>query len=411
MTERLTKIMRSLSEWREKVNTIAAVAEPTEAQTAELTELRTKLTAGETEYREALDAEGDEVRDVTVSAEDRERLELRSKTGLGHYIAAAVNGTQLPSEAAEYAAACGVDGGQAPVDLLETREVETREVTPGVIAPGATAPIAPVLFARTAAASLGVAFPSVPTGQAQYPVMTTAPTAGVVAKDSASASTSGAFRLDSRKPVRVTGQFQVRVEDLALLPGMEESLRMGLDDVLGNVVDNQVFNGAAAAFNTDGEIRGLFVQAADKAKEGALVTFDTAVEIFASLVDGTYAEGFSDLRATIGTATFAKIASTFRGTAGDTSAYSYLRSMLGGLRVSSRMPAVASKGQKGLVAKTARSQPIRVPVWRGLQFVRDIYGENASKGMISVTAYLLIGDPHLPYGQSTIVEIHPQVAA
>ena len=217
--------------------------------------------------------------------------------------------------------------------------------------------------------------------------------------------------LDSRKPVRVTGGFQVRVEDLALLPGMEESLRMGLDDVLGNVVDEQVFNGAAGAFNTDGEIRGLFVQAADVTKEGALVTFDTAVEIFASLVDGTYAEGFNDLRATIGTATFAKIASTFRGTAGDTSAYSYLRSMLGALRVSSRMPGVTSKGQKGLVAKTARSQPIRVPVWQGIQFVRDPYGDNALKGTISVTAYLLIGDPHLPYGQSTIVEIHPQVAA
>ena len=394
---------------------MSAKGEPTEGETAELTALRTKATAFEPELRTQLAKEnglpGEPLEDRTVTAEDRERRELRSKTGLGHFIAAAVNGTSLPSEAAEFAAACGVGGGQAPLELIETRELETRDVTPGVIAPGATAPIAPVLFARTAAASLGVAFPSVPTGQAQYPVMTTAPTAGVVAKDASAASTSGAFRLDSRKPVRVTGQFQVRVEDLALLPGMEESLRMGLDDVLGNVVDQQVFNGAAGAFNTDGEIRGLFAQAADVAKESALVTFDTAVGIFASLVDGTHAEGFSDLRATIGTATFAKIASTFRGTAGDTSAYSYLRSMLGGLRVSSRMPAVTSKGQRGLVARTARSQPIRVPTWAGLQFIRDPYGDNALKGMISVTAILLIGDPHLPYGASTIVEIHPQVAA
>ena len=136
----------------------------------------------------------------------------------------------------------------------------------------------------------------------------------------------------------MTGQFQVRIEDLALLPGMEPSLRSGLDDVMGNAVDNQVFNGAAAGFNTDGAIRGLFAQAADVGKESSLISFDTAVELFAKLVDGVHAEGFSDLRATIGTQTFAKIASTFRGTAGDTSAFSYLRSMLGSLRVSSRMP-------------------------------------------------------------------------
>ena len=182
----------------EKVNVLATKAEPTATETTELTSLRGKLTDIEPEIRTQLAKEeglpGEPLEDRTLTQEDRERRELRSKTGLAHFIGSAVNGTPLPSEAAEFAAACGVGGGQAPLELMlpvETRERETRDVTPGVIAPGATAPIAPVLFARTAAASLGVTFPSVPVGQAQFPVMTTAPTAGVVAKDASAASTAG----------------------------------------------------------------------------------------------------------------------------------------------------------------------------------------------------------------------------
>lgn len=413
MNEALRKLMLRQSELRERINNLAATTDRTEGQAAELRKARDDANGLEVELRQALAAAGDEPGEVTNTedAETRERRELRSRTGIGHFLAAAVNGTPLLGEASEYAAACGCGGGLMPLDMLmtEARQVETRAVTPGVTAPGATAPIAPVLFQRTAAVALGVQFPTVEQGEAHYPIMTTAPTAAAKAKDAAAPATAGAFRLDTRKPVRLTGQFTVRVEDLALLPNMEEALRMSLDEALGDVVDAAVFNGTAAAVNTDGEIRGLFVQATDVAKEAAVVTFDSAVATFASLVDGTHATAFGDLRAVIGTATFAKLAATFRGTDGDTSAYAYLMGMLGGLRVSSRIPAVASKGQKGLVAKTAGSQPIRVPTWRGVQFVRDPFSD-AGKGQITITAYLLIGDPHLPYGTNTVVEVHPQVA-
>jgi len=419
MNETLRKLMTRQSELRETINTLAAKTDRTDSEETELRSAREESTKLETEYRSALAASTDDGGDGAggdgagfVDAEERERRELRAKTGIGAFVRAAVDGKNLDEAAAEYASACDVAGGLMPVDMLltETREREDRAVTPGVVAPGATAPIAPVLFQRTAAAALGVQFPTVAQGEAFYPVMTTAPTAAAKAKDAAAPNTAGAFRLDTRKPVRVTGQFTVRVEDLALLPGMEESLRSSLDDALGDVVDGAVFNGAAADVNTDGEIRGLFAQAADVAVAGAVETFDTGVARFAGLVDGQHAVGYDDVRAVVGTETFAKYAALFRGTDGETSLYDYLRGKLGGLRVSKRMPALASKGQKGIVARTAGSQPIRVPVWRGVQFVRDPFTD-AGKGQITVTAYLLIGSPHLPYGTSTIVEIHPKLKA
>ena len=291
-----------------------------------------------------------------------------------------------------------------PIAML-MREPEVRAVTPGVTAPGATDSITPVLFQRTAAASLGVTFPTVPSGQANYPVMTGAPTAEVKAKGATAPETAGAFRLDTRTPRRVTGSFKVAVEDLAQLPGMEESLRAVMDDVMGAKVDDQVFNGDNQAPNLD----GLFRQAADVTAASAVETFDSGVKRYADLVDGTYSDSFGDLRAVIGPKTFAKYASTFRGADGDTSLYGYLMGMLGGLRVSARMPAVSGMAQKGLVAKTRGSQPIRVPVWQNVQMIRDQY-KGAQEGEITITFYLLLGSPHLPHGQSTIIETHPKLS-
>ena len=141
MKDRLKKIMTSLSEWREQVNTIATVAEPSEAQTVELTELRGKLTAGETEYRAALDAEGDT--EVAVTAEDRARRELRPKARLTSYIGATVDATPFTGAEAEFAAAHACRAGFMPLEMLLPEAREERDVTPGVTAPGATATIAP----------------------------------------------------------------------------------------------------------------------------------------------------------------------------------------------------------------------------------------------------------------------------
>ena len=415
----LQKIQLRQSETREKINTLLGVEDRTAEQTTELETLTARMSELETEFRAALSAEPPDdststSATLTGDPEDRERLELRSKARLTNYVSAAANGEAFDGAEAEYASAMGCRGGYMPVDMFmpearERQQPEIRVVTPSVTAPGATAAIAPVLFQRTAASALGVQFPTVESGEANYPVLTTAPTAAVKAKDADAPATAGAFRLDTRKPRRVTGQFTVRVEDLAVLPGMEESLRDAINDAVGDEVDAQVFNGAASDFATDGEIRGLFAQATDVAAAGSAETFASGVARFAGLVDGQYASSMSDMRAVIGVDTFAKYAALFQSN-GDVSLYDYLSGKLGGIRVSKRMPAKASNAQKGMVARTAGAQPIRVPVWRGVQLIRDVFGDNAKKGTVTVTAYVLIGSPHLPYQTNTVVEIHPKLA-
>ena len=61
------------------------------------------------------------------------------------------------------------------------------------------------------------------------------------------------------------------------------------------------------------------------------------------------------------------------------------------------------------MVRTRGSQIMEVPIWNGVQFIRDEFSK-AAEGQIVVTAYLLAGDPHLPYTTSTVVEVHPKLS-
>ena len=295
-----------------------------------------------------------------------------------------------------------------PMELLDGPEPEVRAVTPGpdsgtVTQTKATVPFA---FARTDAAALGIAMPMVASGEAHFATLSTAPPAGPKAKDAAADSTAAAFSLTKRTPGRITGQFVVRVEDLALMPSMERDLRQAIAAAMADNLDSQVIGGSGAGAN----LSGLFHQADDVAIAGAKETFGTAIERFAGVVDGKHASGFADIRALIGVNTFALYAALFANSnKGDISAYDVLKSKLGGLRVSTRVPALDATGQKGICVLSAQGQPVTVPVWRGVELIIDPYSQ-AGKGQRVVTAVTLVGSPFIPYGVAQAIEIHPKLS-
>ena len=111
-----------------------------------------------------------------------------------------------------------------------------------------------------------------------------------------------------------------------------------------------------------------------------------------------------------GVATFAKYAAIFANAdKGDISAYDHLMGKLGGLRVSTRVPAVAAMAQKGVAVLSAQGQPITVPVWRGVELLIDPYSQ-AAKGQRVITAVSLVGSPFVPYGTAQVVEVHPKLS-
>ena len=205
-----------------------------DAQTAAMAKLTPEL-------RAALAAEPEpEIRIVQPGdAETRERRGLAGKTGIAEFLAAAAGGRAVTGAAAEYAAACKVpDVGRIPMAIFEDgRLPETRAITGGPAVVGPPQPTVPYVFERSAAAALGIMMPTVPAGQVQIPRVTAAPPADTLAKDGAAPSTAAAVTLDSRAPVRVAGQFEVRVEDLAVWPQLEDALSESIRGTLSNELD------------------------------------------------------------------------------------------------------------------------------------------------------------------------------
>ena len=108
--------------------------------------------------------------------------------------------------------------------------------------------------------------------------------------------------------------------------------------------------------------------------------------------------------------TFAKYAAIFANAdKGDLSAYDVLKSKLGMLRVSTRVPAVAASGQKGIAVLSAQGQAIAVPTWSGVELIVDPYSQVA-KGQRVVTAVTLVGSPFVPFGDAQVIEIHPKLS-
>lgn len=347
---------------------------------------------------------------TAADAETRERIALRGKTGIGDYMQAAAANQPPTGAAAEYRdslklPALGPNGGVLmPLDIFEAMRPETRAVTPGVVAEQQAAPTAPYAFERSAAASLGFQFPMVGPGQQNYPVVTTGAPAGSVDKGDAALATAAAFRLDTRLPKRIAGQFEIRAEDSATFPDMERALRESLMDASSNALDEGVFNGGA----TGGALNGLFNQAGDVAADGTTETFATGVARFAALVDGQYAYGWGDIRAVVGSATFAKYAALFQSN-GDVSLFDYLMSKLASLRVSERVPAKAANAQKVIVTLTGPTAPLRIPTWMSMEIIVDPYSK-AGQGIKVCTCNMLIGDPHVPYAAAQLKELHPKIS-
>ena len=209
------------------MNSLLGKEERSENENADLEKLTGEGQKLEPEIRAAIVAEPDPETTITDTGdpETREKLEIRSKTGLADFFAAAAGGREVVGAAAEYASACGVGSlNRLPLAIFRDGQPETRAITPGPAVDGPVEPAVPYVFQRSAAESLGIQMPTHGPGSVQIPRVTTAPPADTLAKDGAAPSAAAVIALDSKTPKRISGQFEVRVEDLAVYPELENVL-------------------------------------------------------------------------------------------------------------------------------------------------------------------------------------------
>ena len=382
-----------LSEIAGRLNSIGAMEgdEYGEEVRAEEVKLQEESQATRTRYESALLAEGDEAHlagerfGAGGSAEDRAYRELCGKADVGAIFAAAVEKRATAGAEAEIQQFHKLNANQVPLDLLRGPVEEHRAVTaaPGNVGTSQEPVLLPV-FAAGDAAFLGIDQPSVPAGDAVFPVLETRPTIRGPFTDSSDADeTDGTIAASLLAPGRLQASFRYLRTDAARFGSMGDSLRMALNEGLSEGVDQKLVNGASGLLNG--------ANLTNHAAGASVTSFVEYVSRFGfGRVDGRFATRRGDLRLLLGSETYAHAGGTYRANESDTSALDRLMEIVSDVKVSAHVPAVgATKKQNNLVRLGLRRDMV-APLWEGVTIILSESDEAlVKKGEILITAILL----------------------
>ena len=308
----------------------------------------------------------------------RELRELCRRANVGEIILSVLERRSVDGATLEAQQAYGLGPNQVPLEMLR----EQRAVTPS-IANVATeeADVLQPVFSTGVGAFLGVDRPTLPMGDAVYPVLTTRPTVGGPHADSTDVpETTGGFDSDLLPPERIQDAFVYKRVDVMRFPAIDPSIRMGLNGGLEEKLDYEVIAGAAGLLN------GANLPNNNVA---AVTTFADYISRFSfGRVDGRYAAELGDLRTVAGAATYGHMGAVYRSNNADYSVVDALMAKTAGVRVSAHVPAVTAANKQNAVIRLGLRRDMVQPVWGGVTIIVDEYGDRAGKGEIEVTAVL-----------------------
>ena len=379
MTNR-QKLALETSQKRERINELLALEEISTEQRAELGTLTERMQQLEVETRAAIVAEPDPAEITTEGTpEARELRGLTDRANIGEIFASALDHRMTEGATLELQQHFGLGANQVPLSLLEV-----RAVTPAPADVGQNqAAIIPGVFPRACAAFLGVDMPTVGTGEAVYPVLTTNATAHTPAENADADDTTGSFSAEVLSPSRTQAAFFYSREDRARFAGMREALQMNLSDALADKLDQQVIAG------TDGFLGSASPLAAivDATTEATFATYRGLVYDNA-VIDGLYAYESGDVRLVVGRHTYNHAAGQYRANNADDSAIDSLMRISGGIKVSRHVPDPVSNDQGMVISKAPMMRNAVAPVWEGVTLIPDEITA-AKKGQIVITAVML----------------------
>ena len=386
------------SQHRERVNVLLGILteKRSEAESLDLADLTDKLQAIEPELRAAIAAESTDER---LKGSDGEGSELRSlirRASVGEYVREALTKTPLAEGSAEVelrAATMG-EGARpntipwAALDpgLAEDRADAATAVPATVATAGSQSTILGRVFANTGAAFLGVEFPTVPSGQAAFPVLSAGPSGSRAAKGATVDAEAATFVSKALTPSRATARVVFNVEDSARLAGMGDALRDDLRGAIGELVDAQLIAGNGTSPNVNGFFSAL---TATPATDPSTVSdWGDLVSLATSPVDGRHALTAMDVRLLLGADSY-KFASVTRAATGPhETGLQAIVAAAGGVQVSANVPAAASSIARVLAYRAANPGAAVAPMWEGISLVEDPY-TGAGAGRVALTLHVL----------------------
>ena len=377
------KLAVELSEKRERINILRTKTDELSTVEKEERESLTKrLIEIEPEIRAAIVAEGVENATTNTTGEDVELRQLVSRADLGNIYQSVIEHRATSGAEKEIQDHFRLNGNQIPLSMLrmESRATGVTEAPANV--QSNQQPIIPAVFPASVAAFLNIDMPTVGTGDAVFPVLSTSADAGTPAENTAQDETAGEFTANALSPKRIQASFFYSREDAARFSGLGESLRMNLSDALSDKLDSEVLRGTEGLF-TGTKLTNHNVS--------AITDFEAYLSHFGwARVDGKYANSTGELKIACGNATYAHAGQSYAGTAtnkGDLSAIEKLMDITAGVQVSAHVPAVSSSKQNAVIRLGGRRDMVAA-IWEGVTLIPDEI-TLAKKGQIQITAIML----------------------
>lgn len=388
------KIARRQSEIRQQLAGLVGKASPTEDETRSMDTLDTEYRTNETRYRAALIAEDTERREAGADLETRsgrEWSELVRGFELRQVVLNLDEGRALSGRTAEVVselrAAGGYRGCPVPLLALERRVGET--VASGTPDPIETRPIIDRLFPASVAAQMGAQMIAIGAGAVEWPVTTSAVTAGWANGETANVAGPTAYATTDKalKPEQTMG-IHMRITRKTLLQSgeaLEAAIRRDMNGTMQAELDKAVFLGSGAA----GQPLGVVTGAATYGITSTAVDADASWAAFRAAVvrfmTGNAASGPADVKALIRPEVWNYMDHILASTGAFKFEFDRLKESLGGVVISSSAlaaPAGSPLASNALLTTSAGGvAPIFVGLWGAVDLIRDPFSDAQSGGL------------------------------
>jgi len=387
------KITRRQSEIRQELATLVGKDAPSDDETRSMETLDSEYRQNEIRFRAALTSEDVERREAGAELEtrsDREWSDLMAGFEIRQVALQLDEGRNLDGHTAEIVEEMRAQGGYrgtpVPWEALEVRAGET--LAGGTPDPIRTAPIIERLFSGSVAARMGGNMINIGVGAMEYPVATSAVTAGWGASETGDVSGPSAYTTLDRplKPDHNLG-VQMKITRKAMKQSgaaLEQAVRRDMNGAIEEALDKAVFLGSGAAGQPTGIFAGasawgITETAVDAAADWAAIRAEVV-----AFMTGNAAAGPSDVRMLMRPEIWDGMDGTFiTGTA--VTEWDRLIAAIGGVVMSHNAleaPTGSPLASKAILTTTAGGvAPFFVGAWGGIDLIRDPFADAKSGGL------------------------------
>lgn len=388
------KIARRQSEIRQKLANLSGKEKPTEDETKEMDELDKEYQTNEVRFRAALVSENTERRAAGVELEtrsDRQFADLVAGFEMRQVALHLDEGRALTGQTAEVVQELRSQGGYrgTPVPLMALEQRAGETIASGTPDPIQTRPIIDRLFPASVAAQMGAQMIQIGSGAQEWPVTSSAVTAGWADGETANVAGPTVYATTDRalKPEHNLG-IHMRITRKTLLQSgeaLEAAIRRDMNGTMAAELDKAIFLGTGANGQPLGVIPGAATYGITSTAVDDLASWAAVRAAVVRFMAANAATGPNDIKSLIRPElwSFLDDAEAFAST-GITEWDRLVKNIGAPVQTSNALAAPSGDPlatQALLTTKAGGVAPIFVGIWGAVDLIRDPYSDAQSGGL------------------------------